>query len=34
LSAVDIFSFFVLAGDLLGLCSGYLTGLYIRYRSL
>lgn len=32
-SEVDIFSFFIFAGNLLGLGSGYLTGLYIRHRS-
>lgn len=33
LGAVDIFSFFVFAGHLLALGSGYLTGLYYQSRS-
>ncbi|MDP3407764.1 hypothetical protein [Bosea sp. (in: a-proteobacteria)] len=32
-SEVDIFSFFIFAGHLLALSSGYLTGLYIQRRS-
>jgi hypothetical protein len=32
-SEVDIFSFFIFAGNLLALGSGYVTGLYIRDRS-